>query len=191
MPKSANKAKTTAASSKSVKSSLDAIPDVIVDPALSDYLDVMSRAVFQAGLSWASIGRHWDAYRQAFDGFDPQKVARYTEGDVDRLMRTDGVLHSARKIRATIANAAAIIEVERRGGFAAYLRSFDGYAELAADFKKRFKFMGDMNVWYFLFRVHEPVPQFEHWVKTIPGDHPRMKEMVEKARAADMSMELK
>lgn len=170
----------------------DLIPDVVLNPGLSDYLEVMSRAVFQAGLRWASIGRHWDAYRDAFDGFEPVKVASYNEGDVDRLMRARGVLHSARKIRATIENAASIVELDRKhGGFAEYLRSFDEYAKLAADFKKRFTFMGDMNVWYFLFRVHEPVPQFEHWVKTIPGDHPRMKEMVEKARAAGTSMELK
>lgn len=164
----------------------------------------MSRAVFQAGLSWAAIGKHWDAYREAFDGFDPRKVARYTEGDVDRLMRTDGVLHSTRKIRAVIANAAAIVELDALrqaqgddalgeargdGAFTRYLRSFPSYAALAADFKKRFKFMGDMNVWYFLFRVHEPVPRFERWVETIPGDHPRMREMVEHARRAGLSAE--
>lgn len=182
----------------------ETIPDVIVHPAPSDYLDVMTRAVFQAGLSWASIAKHWEQYREAFDGFDPAKVAAYTEGDVDRLMRAEGVLHSARKIRATIANAAAIIEVgalrgaqaprharDDENGFRAYLRSFRDYAALTADFRRRFKFMGEMNVWYFLFRVHEPVPRFEHWVTTIPGDHPRMKEMVEKARAAGLSMELK
>lgn len=173
-----------------------------MNPTLNDYLEVMSRAVFQAGLSWAAIGKHWDAYLREFDGFDPVKVARYTEGDVDRLMRADGVLHSARKIRGTIANAAALLEVALRaaqsdrgapggsGAFQAYLRSFASYADLAADLKKRFKFMGDMNVWYFLFRVHEPVPKFEHWVKTIPGEHPRMQEMVAKARAAGTSMEL-
>ncbi len=90
------------------------VPDVIEHPQLCDYLDVMSRAVFQAGLSWASIGRHWDAYRAAFDGFDPAKVALYTEGDVDRLMRAEGVLHSSRKIRATIDNACAIVELDRK-----------------------------------------------------------------------------
>lgn len=169
-----------------------AIPEVILEPSLRDYLDVMTRAVFQTGLRWATIAKHWDAYRAAFDGFDPVIVASYTEGDVDRLMRAEGVLRSARKIRATIGNAAAMLGSARsHGTFAAYLRSFADYATLAADFKKRFKFMGDMNVWYFLFRVHEPVPQFEHWVKTIQGDHPRMKEMVEKARAAGASMELK
>jgi hypothetical protein len=49
--------------------------------------------------------------------------------------------------------------------------------------------MGEMNVWYFLFRVRQPVPRFEHWVTTIPGDHPRMKEMVEKGRSAGTSTE--
>jgi hypothetical protein len=169
----------------------ETIPEVVIAPELCDYLDVMSRAVFQTGLSWASIAKHWDAYREAFDGFDPHKVAAYTEGDIDRLLRTDGVLHSSRKIRATIANAAAIVELDRKhGSFAAFLRSFRAYRALATELKKRFKFMGDMNAWYFLFRVHEPVPRFETWVKSIPGDHPRMKEMVERARAYDRSSEL-
>ncbi len=57
------------------------------------------------------------------------------------------------------------------------------------DFKKRFAFMGEMNVWYFLFRTGEAVPRFESWVETIPGEHPRMREMVERARAAGRSPE--
>jgi 3-methyladenine DNA glycosylase Tag len=168
----------------------EAIPEQVHEPALSDYLDVMTRAVFQAGLSWAAIAKNWDAYREAFDGFDAHKVAAYTEGDIDRLMRADGVLHSTRKIRATIQNAQTLVELDRlHKGFANYLRSFPDYQTLGGDFRKRFKFMGEMNVWYFLFRVRQPVPQFEHWVKTIPGDHPRMKEMVEKARSAGTSTE--
>lgn len=167
-----------------------AIPDQIDNPTLNDYLDVMTRAVFQAGLSWASIAKHWDAYREAFDGFDPHKVAAYTEGNIDRLMRAEGVLHSTRKIRATIQNAQIIVELDRaNNGFAQYLRSFPDYKTLSADLRRRFKFMGEMNVWYFLFRVREPVPRFEYWVTTIPGDHPRMKEMVEKARSAGKSTE--
>lgn len=118
-------------------------PEVILEPGLRDYLDVMTRAVFQAGLSWAAIGKHWHEYRAAFDDFDPVKVASYTEGDVDRLMRAPGVLHSARKIRATLANAAAVVELDRSyGTFAAYLRSFGNYAALAADFKKTLQIHG-------------------------------------------------
>lgn len=150
----------------------------------------MSRAVFQAGLSWAAIGKHWEAYREAFDGFDPLKVSAYTEGDVDRLMRAGGVLHSTRKIRATIQNAQALMELEaKHAGFKNYLLSFTDYATLSKDIRRNFKFMGEMNVWYFLFRVGQPVPHFEQWVTTIPGDHPRMKEMVEKGRAAGTSTE--
>ena len=179
-------------SKKSAKISLDddTIPTVITKPGLSDYLEVMSRAVFQAGLSWAGIGKNWAAYREAFEGFDAGRVAMYGESDVERLMGTEGVLHSRRKIAATIENARALVEVEREyGGVATYLRSFDGYDALVKDIRRRFKFMGDMNVWYFLFRTGEAVPQFEHWVTTIPGEHPRMKEMVEKARSAGTSTE--
>jgi len=83
-----------------------------------------------------------------------------------------------------------LLELARApGGFVGYLRSFPNYDALAVDIKRRFKFMGEMNVWYFLFRVREPVPKFEGWVKTIPGDHPRMKEMVDRARAAHSSTE--
>jgi Methyladenine glycosylase len=167
------------------------IPDQVENPGLSDYLEVMARAFFQAGLRWSAIAQHWDAFRESFDGFDCARVAAYTEGDIDRLMHAPGVLHSARKIDATIRNAQRIIELDRtHGTFAKYLRSFSSYDALAADIRKNFKFMGEMNAWYFLFRVREPVPHFDRWVKTIPGDHPRMREMVERARAAGTSTEV-
>lgn len=166
------------------------IPDQILKPRLPDYLAVMSKAVFQAGLSWAAIAKTWDAYLSAFEGFDPARVARYDDGDVERLMVTDGVLHSRKKIQATVANAKTILELDAQyDGFAKYLRSFPDYDSFAKDFRKRFKFMGEMNVWYFLFRVNEPVPKFEQWIATIQGDHPRMKEMVERGRAAGTSTE--
>lgn len=168
----------------------DTIPGQIPSPTLAQYFEVMSRAVFQAGLRWAGIAKNWDRYREAFSWFDPVAVAAYTEGDIDRLMRTDGILHSTRKIRGVIANAQALITIERDyGSMKAYLRSFADYAALSKDIRKRFTFMGEMNVWYFLFRTCEPVPRFEHWVTTIQGDHPRMKEMVEKGRLAGTSTE--
>ncbi len=150
----------------------------------------MTRAVFQAGITWKQIAVNWDAYREAFEGFNPTRVAMYDNVDVDRILATSGILRMPRKVHATIRNAVALIETDRAfGGLTNYLRSFDSYAALAKDFKKRFSFMGDMNVWYFLFRVGEPVPRFEQWVKTIPGDHPRMREMVERARTAGRAKE--
>jgi hypothetical protein len=150
----------------------------------------MTRAVFQAGVAWKQIAAHWDAYRAAFAGFDPSVVARYDDLDVERVLQTPGILRMPRKVHATIKNARELTRIQSQdGGIAAYLRSFESYAAFAKDFKKRFAFMGDMNVWYFLFRVGEPVPRFETWVTSIPGTHPRMREMVERARELGRSKE--
>ena len=151
----------------------------------------MTRAVFQAGVAWKQIAAQWDAYREAFAGFDPVAVARFNDFDVERVLETPGILRMPRKVHATIHNARELTRLQSDGGgIADYLRSFDSYAALAKDFKKRFAFMGDMNVWYFLFRVGEPVPRFEAWVTTIKGTHPRMREMVDRARARGLSREV-
>lgn len=139
----------------------------------------MSRAVFQAGLSWAVIDRQWDSLCEAFDGFDPRKVSRYGDADVRRIMSHPGILHSERKIRATIRNAQAMLDVDREfGSFGRYVRSFKTYDATAADIKRRFSHVGDISVYYFLFRVGECVPPFGRWIKTVEGDHPRIREMV-------------
>jgi 3-methyladenine DNA glycosylase Tag len=166
------------------------IPAVVEPGSLADYFEVMTRAVFQAGVSWRQIAEHWEAYRDAFASFDPVQVAAYDDVDVERVLATPGILRMPRKVRATIANAATLLATDREyAGLTTYLRSFDCYSRLAKDLKKRFAFMGDMNVWYFLFRVGEPVPRFEQWVQTIRGEHPRMREMVALARASGNSPE--
>jgi 3-methyladenine DNA glycosylase Tag len=151
----------------------------IPSPGLADYLAVMSRAVFQAGLSWAAIDRQWEALSKVFHGFAPRKVARYGEADVKRIMATPGILHSESKIRATIRNAATLLALDQaHHGFRVYLRSHGSYARLAADLKERFAYIGDISVYYFLFRVGERVPPFTRWIATVKGDHPRIREMV-------------
>jgi len=166
------------------------IPETIEPRSLDDYLEVMTRAVFQAGLSWQMIAQRWGAFCEAFEHFETERVARYTEGDIDRILRVEGILRSSKKIRATVKNAQTLLELERtHGSFRNYLRTPATYEALAKDIRSRFKFMGEMNVWYFLIRVREPVPRFEQWVKAIPGNHPRMREMVERTRAAGVSTE--
>jgi DNA-3-methyladenine glycosylase I len=169
----------------------ETIPEVIVPASSADYFEVMTRAVFQAGVSWKQVAAHWDAYRSAFAEFDPAIVSAYDDLEVERVLATPGVLRMPRKIRATIVNANVLCElVPEFGRIPTYLRSFDSYDALAKDLKRRFTLMGDMNVWYFLFRTGEPVPRFETWVKTIRGDHPRMREMVERAREQGRSPEI-
>jgi DNA-3-methyladenine glycosylase I len=170
--------------------SVPLIPGVVSPATLRDYLEVMTRAVFQAGVSWKQIADSWEAYGEAFAAFDPARVAAYDDVDVERVLATPGILRSPRKVRATIANAGALLATDRESeGIGGYLRAFASYPELAKDFKRRFSFMGDMNVWYVLFRTGNPVPRFEPWVRSVAGEHPRMREMVELARSKGQSPE--
>ncbi|MDR7300849.1 DNA-3-methyladenine glycosylase I [Haloactinomyces albus] len=114
-------------------------PWAAVDPLLRDYYDTewgmpvrgeqalyerISLEGFQAGLSWATILRKRPAFREAFDGFDPDTVAAYAEADVERLLANPAIVRNRSKIRATINNAQATIALRREGGLDAFLWSF-------------------------------------------------------------------
>jgi len=159
------------------------IPEQIDPKILNDYLEVMTKAVFQAGVSWKLVDSKWEGFTRAFKNFDPVAVAAFTDKDIERLLCDESILRSKNKITGTIKNAAMMLSLEKEfGTFKNYLHSQKTYAELSADMRRRFKYVGELSVYYFLFRVKEPVPPFEDWIKTIEGDHPRMKEMVELAR---------
>lgn len=70
----------------------------------------------QAGLSWLTILRKRENYRRAFHGFDIERVARYTERDVDRLMADAGIVRNRLKIESAIRNARCVLEVRARHG---------------------------------------------------------------------------
>jgi DNA-3-methyladenine glycosylase I len=67
---------------------------------------------FQSGLSWITILRRREAFRRAFDGFDPAKVAAYDDADIDRLLADEGIIRNRAKIVATIANARALLDLD-------------------------------------------------------------------------------
>lgn len=71
----------------------------------------MSLEAFQSGLSWLIILRKRDNFRRAFDGFDVEKVARFTEADMQRLLADDGIVRNRAKIEATVANARAVMDL--------------------------------------------------------------------------------
>lgn len=81
----------------------------------------------QAGLSWSTILKKRDNYRTAFDGFRPEKIARYGARDVRRLLGDSGIVRNRLKILATIENAKMFLAVRREfGTFDAYLWGFVG-----------------------------------------------------------------
>ena len=81
----------------------------------------------QAGLSWSTILRKREAYRAAFAGFDPAKVARFTPAKIERLMQDPGIVRNRLKIESTITNAKAFLAVQKEfGSFDAYVWRFVG-----------------------------------------------------------------
>jgi len=118
----------------------------------------------QAGLSWSTILKKRENYRKAFAGFDPKKVSKFSEKDVERLMQDAGIIRNRLKILAAISNAKSFLEVQKEfGSFDAYIWNFVGgkpivnkreslktipaqteiSEKLSKDLKKRgFKFLG-------------------------------------------------
>lgn len=77
---------------------------------------------FQAGLSWECVLNKREAFRAAFDGFDPEIISRYGEEEENRLWQDPGIIRNRRKIRAAIRNAGVFLEIRQEyGSFDAYL----------------------------------------------------------------------
>ena len=133
---------------------------------------------FQAGLAWITVLRKRDAFREAFAGFDPARVAQFTETDVERLLQNAGIIRSRAKIEATIGGAHAYLAMQKTGeDFAAFAWSMAGPKRppgpmpaqteasqaLSAALKKRgFKFVGPVIVYAWmqacgLVNDHDPV----------------------------------
>src|SRR5688572_22083367 len=79
----------------------------------------------QAGLSWETILKKREAYREAFAGFDPARVAQFTAARVERLLRNPGIVRNRLKIESTVRNAKAFLAVQKEfGTFDAYVWGF-------------------------------------------------------------------
>jgi DNA-3-methyladenine glycosylase I len=85
----------------------------------------------QAGLSWDTILKKREAYRHAFSGFDPVKVARFSDSKIEKLMTNDGIIRNRLKIASAVSNAKAFLAVQKElGSFDQYVWSFVGNKSL-------------------------------------------------------------
>lgn len=120
---------------------------------------------FQSGLSWRTILNKRESFRKAFRGFEIEKVARFTEKDVERLLADAGIVRHRGKIEAAINNAGRAIElIEKEGSLASYVWGFEAEAAtfefratstesvaMSKDLKKRgWKFVGPTTVYAFM-----------------------------------------
>ncbi|MFD2822822.1 DNA-3-methyladenine glycosylase I [Lacinutrix iliipiscaria] len=139
---------------------------VFDDASLFEFLILET---FQAGLSWITILRKRENFRKAFDNFDYKKIAKYDQKKIDQLLKDAGIIRNKLKVKATISNAKAFMEIQKEfGSFSKYIWGFvDGkpiknklknYKDapantplsdaLSKDLKKRgFKFVGSTVVY--------------------------------------------
>jgi DNA-3-methyladenine glycosylase I len=92
---------------------------------------------FQAGLSWITILRKRDAFREAFDGFEPEIMARYNARKLASLMKNEGIVRNKLKIEASVSNAQAYLDLSGQQDFSKYLWDFVGGKPLQNRFRSR------------------------------------------------------
>jgi DNA-3-methyladenine glycosylase I len=138
-------------------------PEQIADPSPADILETITKAVFQAGMSWRVVEAKWPGFREAFDGFNPERVAGLTPDDVARLKEDTRIIRNARKIEATVHNAEAVVALDQEtpDGIRGWLGSRGGFEETIDAMRKEFKFLGDMGAYYVLHVIGEPVPDHQ------------------------------
>ena len=142
-------------------------PEQIEPTSLDDYLEVMSKAVFQSGMSWKVVEAKWATTREAFYEFDVHKVADLNAFDLEELANDTRVIRNRRKLNAIVSNAQSMIALEDEyGTFQSYLRSPGDFGATLAALRKDFKFMGPTGVYYFLYVVGEDVPTHEEFEAT-------------------------
>ena len=142
-------------------------PEQIQPTSLNDYLEVMSKAVFQSGMSWKVVEAKWPSTREAFHNFDIEKVAALDDKDIDELTQDTRVIRNYRKLNAIVSNAQRMIALdEEYKGFKYYLRSQDDFDATLTNIRKDFKFMGPTGIYFFLWVVGENVPPHEEFEAT-------------------------
>ena len=135
-------------------------PEQISPTKLADYLEVLTKAVFESGMSWKVIENKWPGFQAAFHGFDPERVASLSPDEVDALTNDTRIVRNRKKIESTMHNAATMLALEKEhGSFKNYLESKGDFWETVQDMRKRFKHVGDFGAYYFLYVIGEPVPE--------------------------------
>ena len=140
-------------------------PDQVEVKSLNDYIEVMSKAVFQSGMSWRVVNAKWNDINAAFHGFEVGRVAALTDEELDELAQDKRVIRNRRKLAAIAHNAQRIIVLDaEHGNFRNYLQSHDDFYAAVKDLRKQFKFLGDTGCYFFMYVVGEPVPPHDEWM---------------------------
>ncbi len=142
--------------------------DVGKSPASDDgYFELMTQAIFRAGLNWSVIENKWPGFRTAFENFVIDDVAGFGEADASRLADDRSIVRNHRKIVATIENAIAFQQIRvEHGSYGGYLHTLaeQGEDAMVAGLRKRFAHVGESTAVSFLRSVGYEMPEHvEAW----------------------------
>ena len=129
-------------------------PQRIEPHSLADYLEIMSKSVFQSGLSWKVVESKWPGIQEALQGFDPEWLSDLSEPQMEQLLQDQRIIRSRRKLAAIAFNAERMLELEQTHG---------SFEDTLKDLRKQFKYLGDAGTFHFLYVVGEEVPSYEEW----------------------------
>jgi len=125
------------------------------------YFENLTHVIFQAGLSWKMIEEKWPNFQKAFDNFSIDRVARFNEDDIKRLMTDSSIVRNQKKIFATVHNARQFQKIRKEfGSFKSYLDRLDkskNYSLVIKELSKIFKHLGPSSARIFLYSVGEDV----------------------------------
>ncbi len=125
------------------------------------YFEHMCRIIFEAGLNWSVIDKKWVTTKKAFANFIIDKVARFDDVDLERLLKDEGIVRNRGKLQAIILNAREFKEIQKQyGSFRKYLDGLDkseNYAKVAKEMSGKFKWLGPSSAMMFLYTVGEDV----------------------------------
>ncbi|MBM4435929.1 MAG: DNA-3-methyladenine glycosylase I [Actinobacteria bacterium] len=112
-------------------------PTQIKPTTLGDYFEVMSKADFQTGISWAVVESKWPGIRAALRGFEAEAVAALGPKDIDALVQDPRVIRNRAKLQAIVGNARRMLDLaDEHGGFKRYLRAHGDFGATVAALRK-------------------------------------------------------
>lgn len=139
----------------------------------ADHFEVLTRAVFNAGLSWPVVQARWPAICEALAAFDPVVLAGYDEQDIDQLVADERIIRSRGKLEAVATNARTFLDVtDVHDGFAGWLATFEDYDAQERVLRRKFKYIGEFGAYWSLYTLRVDVPDYRDWTasrgRTLP-----------------------
>ena len=133
------------------------------------YLEMMTKVIFMGGLNRQVVEGKWEGFLEAFEEFDPGKVASFTEEDVERLSEDERIIRYGAKIRAVVDNAGRMVEIaEEHGSFGNWLKQNveeEGVDDTAKMIGKQFAYMSENSAERYLYAVGEKVGEVPQEVR--------------------------